>query len=76
MIRTSDQFRADTARALHDDNLKISLTRTTGLLQRRRAQVVDDYLDTTLRAILDGHPQSGIEDLMPWRYAPPSSLTA
>jgi hypothetical protein len=33
-----------------------------------------EYLDATLRAILDGHPQSGIEDLMPWRYAQPSSL--
>jgi hypothetical protein len=36
---------------------------------------VDD-LDATLRAILDGHPQSGIEDLMPWHYAQPSSLAA
>jgi len=35
-----------------------------------------DYLATTLRAILDGHPQSGIEDLMPWRYAQLSSLAA
>ena len=35
-----------------------------------------DYLADTLRAILDGHPQSGIEDLMPWRYAQPSSLAA
>ena len=35
-----------------------------------------DYLAATLRAILDGHPQSGIEDLMPWRYAQPSSLAA
>ncbi len=35
-----------------------------------------DYLDTTLRVILDGHSQSGIEELMPWRYAPLSSLTA
>ncbi len=37
---------------------------------------VDDYLADTLRAILDGHPQSGIEDLMPWRYAQLSSLAA
>ena len=35
-----------------------------------------DYIVATLRAILDGHPQSGIEDLMPWRYAQPSSLAA
>jgi transposase len=35
-----------------------------------------DYLAATLRAILDGHPQSGIEDLMPWRYDQPSSLAA
>ena len=35
-----------------------------------------DYIDTTLRAILDGHPQSRIEDLMPWRFKQPSSLTA
>jgi hypothetical protein len=36
---------------------------------------VDD-LDATLRAILKGHPQSAIEDLMPWRYKKPSSLAA
>ena len=35
-----------------------------------------DYLAATLRAILDGHPQSGIEDLMPWCYAQTSSLAA
>ena len=35
-----------------------------------------DYLDATLRAILDGHPKSRIDDLMPWRYAQPSSLAA
>ena len=35
-----------------------------------------DYLADTLRAILDGHPKSRIEDLMPWRHAQPSSLTA
>ena len=33
-----------------------------------------DYLDATLRAILDGHPQSGIEDHMPGRFRMPSSL--
>jgi transposase len=27
-----------------------------------------NYIATTLRAILDGHPQNGIEDLMPWRF--------
>ena len=26
-----------------------------------------DYIDATLRAILDGHTQSRIEDLTPWR---------
>jgi hypothetical protein len=35
-----------------------------------------DYLAGTLRAILDGHPQSRIEDLMPWRFRLPSSLAA
>jgi hypothetical protein len=35
-----------------------------------------DYLASTLRAILDGHPQSGIEDLMPWRFNQTSSLAA
>src|SRR6056297_1750435 len=35
-----------------------------------------DYLADTLRAILDGHPKSRIEDLMPSRYAQPSSLAA
>jgi hypothetical protein len=36
---------------------------------------VDD-LAATLRAILDGHPKTGIEELMPWRFAQPSSLAA
>ena len=35
-----------------------------------------DYIAATLRAILDGHPQSAIEDLMLWRFNPPSSLAA
>jgi len=35
-----------------------------------------DYLTDTLRAILDGQPKSRIKDLMPWRYAQPSSLAA
>lgn len=34
------------------------------------------YIADTLRAILDGHPKSRIEDLMPWHYARPSSLAA
>ena len=35
-----------------------------------------DHLDDTLRALLDGHSRSGIEDLMPWRPMQTSSLTA
>jgi hypothetical protein len=35
-----------------------------------------DYVAATLRAILDGHPKSRIEELMPWRFALPSSLAA
>ena len=35
-----------------------------------------DYLAATLRAILDGHPQSQIEDLITWRFNQPSSLAA
>ena len=34
------------------------------------------YLAATLRAILDGHPQSRIEDLMPWRFRTASSLAS
>ncbi len=32
------------------------------------------YLAATLRAILDGHPQNRIDDLMPWRCHTGSSL--
>jgi transposase len=32
------------------------------------------YIDATLRAILDSHLQSGIEDLTPWRYKQTSTL--
>jgi len=35
-----------------------------------------DYIADTLRAILDGHPKSRIEELMPWRYQQPSSIAA
>ena len=35
-----------------------------------------DYLADTLRAILDGHPQSRIDELMPWRFQESSSLAA
>ena len=35
-----------------------------------------DYIAATLHAILDGHPQNGIEDLMPWRFNQQSSLAA
>ena len=34
------------------------------------------YLTATLQAILDGYPQSRIEDLMPWRFEKASSLVA
>jgi hypothetical protein len=34
------------------------------------------YLTETLQAILDGHPQSRIEELMPWRFQTVSSLAA
>lgn len=35
-----------------------------------------DYLTDTLRAILDGHPKSRLENIEPWRYTLPSSLAA
>ncbi len=35
-----------------------------------------DHVAATLRAILDGHPESGIEDLMPWRFNQVSSIAA
>ena len=35
-----------------------------------------DYIADALRAILDGHPKSAIEDLMPWRFNQPSSIAA
>ena len=34
------------------------------------------YIDHVLRAILDGHPRSDIDDLMPWNYGTASSLAA
>ena len=34
------------------------------------------YLAATLRAILDGHPQNRIEELMPWHFPTPSSRAA
>jgi hypothetical protein len=34
------------------------------------------YITKTLQAILDGHPQSRVEELMPWSFQPVSSLAA
>ncbi|WP_092363038.1 transposase domain-containing protein [Cribrihabitans marinus] len=34
------------------------------------------YLTNTLRALLGGHPKSRFDDLMPWTFAPASSLAA
>ena len=34
------------------------------------------YITKTLQAILDGHFQSRIEELMPWSFQPASSLAA
>jgi len=34
------------------------------------------YLAETLRALLDGHPKSRIDELMPWNFKPASSLAA
>jgi transposase len=34
------------------------------------------YVDHTLRAILDGHPRSRIDDLMPWAFQASSRLAA
>ncbi|WP_373283083.1 transposase domain-containing protein, partial [Cribrihabitans marinus] len=34
------------------------------------------YLSDTLRALLDGHPRSRIDDLMPWNFAAASSRAA
>jgi len=34
------------------------------------------YIAKTLRAILDGHPQSRIDELMPWSFVAASSLAA
>lgn len=35
-----------------------------------------DYIAQTLRSLLDGHPKSRIEALMPWQFRDPSSLAA
>lgn len=43
MIQTSQHFRDHVARALSDTDLKVALNRTTGLLQMRRKQVIDEY---------------------------------
>lgn len=35
-----------------------------------------NYIADTLRAILDGHPRSHIEDLMPWQRPQSSTIAA
>jgi hypothetical protein len=36
----------------------------------------DAYITKTLHAILDGHPQSRLEELLPWSFQSASSLAA
>ncbi len=43
MKQTSHLFHQNVERALADPTLKVALDRTTGLLQRRRAQVIAEY---------------------------------
>ncbi|MFD3189948.1 LutB/LldF family L-lactate oxidation iron-sulfur protein [Sedimentitalea sp. HM32M-2] len=45
MRQESHLFRQNAKAALADPTLKIALTRTTGLLQRRRAQVIDEFAE-------------------------------
>ncbi len=45
MKLTSQDFKANVKAALADPTLKIALNRTTGLLQRRRAQVIDEFAE-------------------------------
>lgn len=35
-----------------------------------------DYLADTLRALLDGHPKSRIDEFMPWQFQKTLSLAA
>jgi hypothetical protein len=46
---------------------------------RKGGAVTGDRLSprvSSLRAILDGYPMSGIEDLMPWHFRKASTLAA
>ncbi|MCP4999512.1 MAG: lactate utilization protein [Hyphomicrobiales bacterium] len=43
MQRTSQHFKENVTKALADPKLKVALNRTTGLLQRRRAEVIDEF---------------------------------
>lgn len=43
MRQSSHQFKKNVETALADQTLKIALNRTTSLLQRRRAQVIDEF---------------------------------
>ena len=42
----------------------------------RRDHGVGGYLTATLRALLDGHPKSRIDELMPWTFSTASSRAA
>ncbi|MCP5073831.1 MAG: lactate utilization protein [Rhodobacteraceae bacterium] len=45
MQQTSHHFKENVTKALADPTLKLALERTTGLLQRRRAQVIDEFAE-------------------------------
>jgi hypothetical protein len=52
------------------------LTIIPGLGRRKRAANTYAYLADVLAKIVNGHPNSAIDDLLPWAYAPPQPLKA
>jgi hypothetical protein len=69
---------AQTERSLDHDGSEIAtegLRRIASLIETCKINDIDPftyYLKVTLTAIANGHPQSHIDDLLPWNFKPSS----
>ena len=82
MIRPLTLQRKNSLFAGHDEGAanwaRANWARIASLIETCKINRVDPYayLVATLEAIAAGHPQSRIDDLTPWAFAPASSSTA
>ena len=74
MIRPIALNRKNALFAGHDEGGK-AWGRIASLIETAKVNGVDpfDYLKTTLERIAQGHPNDGLQELLPWNFKPSSA---